>query len=222
MYSKVRKFAVLGAVSAMSLAGVSAAQATTVTVSPSGNTVTAAVASGVSTLLTDGSVTLNCTTSSATATVTTPAPGGLTVSTNALISFGGGGGSCRTAGIPFTVVCDGRASITVSGLTVGGVTPGRITGIRCVVSIPSVPCSATVTGSVNGRFTNGSPSRLTVDAPAFTSGRVTNQALAITGSTCGALLPNNSAGNVWFSGPSLAAVDYILASPNDRLTVNAV
>ena len=51
-------------------------------------------------------------------------------------------------------------SLSTTGLTASGVTPGRLSGVRIVVNIPSIPCSATFQGStstngfINGTHTN--------------------------------------------------------------------
>jgi hypothetical protein len=85
-------------------------------------------------------------------------------------------------------------------------------------------CTATVTGSANGHVVNGTPSTIVVDAPTFVSGKVTNQSLAVSGSGCTAVIPNNTAasGLVYFSGASNSAVTLTGTGTNANLVTTAL
>lgn len=216
MFSKFRKYMVLAVVSVCSLAFVGQAAASTATVSPGGAVTGTSGASQLA--LRTNRRSLNCTTSGATATLasnTGALP--LAVSTNLVPLFGAGfgGGRCTvTGGAGITVDCSASpATLSVTGATVSGVTPGTISGIRCSVRLNgSTTCSVNVTnaagtggGSVTGSYNN--TGSLTVN--------VAGQSLFATGSTC-TTLPNDSSTS--FTDASGNALVYSI-SPVQTVTV---
>jgi hypothetical protein len=204
----------------LSLLGVSFASASSVTNSPGGAT----SGSAGTMLLRVGTLTLLCTGSSVSGVVSTSASGSftagipdmpaVTVSSpldnttgNVAIGFS----SCTWgAGVRFAVRCSGTSNTAVTGATVSGVTPLRITAIRCVITL-TTGCTATLQGDttagsgnlggVDGTYNN--TGRLFVTAP-----NGTNQRLAIVSSTCTATIPN---GTVQLSGsPFPTALAYAI------------
>lgn len=98
-------------------------------------------------------VTLTCASATASGlapngTYTTGAPTAIPVaSLNTL-----GWNQCSISGIPFTVKANATPwHLNATGPTVGGVTPGSITGVNATLS---GACTATVTGTVTGTYTN--------------------------------------------------------------------
>lgn len=158
-----------------------------------------------------GGAILNCVTTKANATIGTgsfantfPA----NISTNVQPLFSGAGGppaDCvGPVGTPFSVSCTNTAKLQILGLPVGGVTQGRLIDIDCAVTFTVQPtCTARVTGSVNGSYTNptaspSAPGRLTIFAA--------NQSLTV-GPGCpanllgqgGATFTSTSAGNLVYT-----------------------
>jgi hypothetical protein len=132
------------------------------------------------------------------------------------------GGPCTVSGTPgFSAVCQPAAlnALNYTGGTTfatagGGVTSGNITGIDCVISAGATQCS-TVTGTVNGEYTNPSPLNSTTASGKLT---VTNagQQLEVTKilGGCGAL-PNGT-GTFGRPGPASTVTDitYVVDGPS--------
>jgi hypothetical protein len=99
---------------------------------------------------------------------------------------------CSIAGgIMCSFTCTGQINVAATNPTAGGITPLRLTGIRCTVSFPTIGCSGTLAGpapndgGANGQYDNGT-NLLTV----FAAG----QSLALVSSTCSStILPTGSA-----------------------------
>lgn len=70
-------------------------------------------------------------------------------------------------GLGFTVAGSGSWDVNATGETVGGATPGTITGASAAVDDPGV-CSFDVNGSVEGTYTNGTTSTLSTSATGST------------------------------------------------------
>jgi hypothetical protein len=151
------------------------ASATTVVVSPGGSVAGTGTTSW-ELIIGSGSTTFVCTGAGFTATLVS-AP---TITTNYQQNFSG----CRlTGGISYTDTCSATARLTVTGLTVSGVTPGVLSGISCVASVNG-SCRANVTGSLPVQFNNAT-SQLTVPT--------TGQTIVVSGSTCTTVIPNGTA-----------------------------
>jgi len=103
------------------------------------------------------------------------------------------------AGLGFTVTCT-SATLQITGNPVSNTTPGEIPNVHCVITFPTIPCTATVTGTVKVSYTNptGSPARgrLTVLDPNVAG----NQALSISASTCPSTILPNGTNNAKFGG----------------------
>ncbi|MFA1550690.1 hypothetical protein [Actinomadura chokoriensis] len=72
--------------------------------------------------------------------------------------------NCKVLNLPATVTPQNLPwSLSTANNTASGVTPGQLSGVRVVVNIPSIPCSATFQGStatngfINGTHTNPNP-----------------------------------------------------------------
>lgn len=183
MRFKVMKLATLVVFGTSMLAITSSAGAT---VTPGGNVTGTATTDS---FLRASSGTVDCVRSAFTATlVNNP----VVISSNLQEQFS----NCTLVGVGgANVVCVNTSTLSVTGATVAGVTPVRIDNLRCTITVTGL-CSATKSGSVIGSFANAT-SVLAISA--------TGQSLTISGSTCGALLPNGSA---TFTGPSGAGLIY--------------
>ncbi|MFA1550689.1 hypothetical protein [Actinomadura chokoriensis] len=80
--------------------------------------------------------------------------------------------NCKVLNLPATVTPQNLPwSLSTTGSTVSGVTPGQLSGVRVVVNIPSIPCSATFQGStatngfINGTHTNPTGGASTLSLP---------------------------------------------------------
>jgi hypothetical protein len=179
----LKRLLVLGVVLG-SLAAVASASAATVTVSP-GGAVTGTSGSAQLTFNT-AARTLNCTQMAFTATLaSTSGSYPLAISNN--LQFFCSGNMTVVCCVSVTFVC-GAARWNITGATVSGVTPGRIVGINCTVTVSTTRCSVRISGSVPVSFDNAT-SQLTIG--------LAGQSLAATGSTDGAsgtcsALPNDT------------------------------
>jgi hypothetical protein len=190
---------VLAAATLLAAGLATAATATTVVVYPGGNESGTFFSSKFA--FTTSAKNLTCVYLDTVATVT----GGFTsISTNYWLAFQN---SCTlTGGAGVTFSCLANARWTVTGLTSGGATPGRISGLSCTSTVTGSSCSVRISGSVDVSFDN-TFSRLTVSPTA--------QTLVASGSTC-APLPNDI--NVRFTDTSgFGAAIYL--SPTMTLTV---
>lgn len=121
---------------------------------------------------------------------------------------------CTVAGIACTMTCDGRANVLATALTRGGLTALRITGIRCTIRL-ATGCTAVFAGpvpndgGVAATYDNAF-STLTIDAP-----NGVNQSLAISASTCPAVIPNGAA---TLSGPANGPIKFTVV-PFTTVTV---
>jgi hypothetical protein len=123
------------------------ASAYTVTGGPNFTATTAAAI-----VLTDNNTgsAVTCTSSTATGAFTTGMDVGPTLGAVSAIGFSNCTGPL---GITFTATANSLPySITATGPTVGGVTPGEVPGVNVRISGPL--CSATVTGAAPGRYNN--------------------------------------------------------------------
>jgi hypothetical protein len=153
------------------------ASATTVVVSPGGSVAGTGTTSWELVITPTGggsAATFNCTGAGFTAALASSP----TLSTNYQQNFSG----CRVAGISYTDSCTATGRLTVTGLTVSGITPATLSGISCVASV-SGSCRANVTGSLTVTF-NNTTSQLTVPT--------TGQSIVISGSTCTSVIPNGT------------------------------
>lgn len=215
MFGKMRAIVATAAIAGVvALAGASEASAVRIgTLStPTGSGSMAFTATAASSKLTSVSgAVLQCAVSQAGANIST---GLLSTSYPTTVGtvqpiFNGGGSppaDCvGPSGFLFGVTCTNTAQLQVTGPPVAGTTPGRLTNISCTINFTGV-CSATVTGTVQGSYTNptaGTPGRLTI----FAAG----QALTA-GSGCPAnLLP---AGAATFSNTSGGDLVYTLDGAN--------
>lgn len=213
------KLPLTAAAAACVLAGVTATESAAVTVTnhvgdPVGTTRTYSATAGTSRLVVNGSVALNCTNTGGTTSVTMgvytfPTTPGTTTPTFS--------GCVGPLGLTFTVVCPpGAASLNLISGPTGGTTEATLSGISCTVSLPLIGCSATVAGSVNGSYTNPTPT----PAPG-TTGRITvytaGQSLTVSGSGCPAVIPNGSAqfGAPAGGGLGLTNINYFTAGPTN-------
>lgn len=219
------------------LSSVGAAQASaTVIVSPGGafTAMTGTVALEI--FPTSGSpVTLTCTSATRRGTLSStssPLPAAIAPPTTVLTPIDSTRGNiqnsfsgCRVVTLTFTVSCDGRANLVVTGSTVSGVTPMRQTGIICTITlvVGGRACTATVAsttsasvpGGVAERYTN-STGTFTVDAPTPSGRPPTNQNLAVWNSGCTSTIPNGPAA-FGSPPPPLGPVNYA-TSPSQTIT----
>lgn len=197
------------------LAGYTASESAAVTVTnhvgdPPGTTRTYSASAGTSRLVVNGSIPLNCTTTGGTTNVTMgvytfPTTPGSTTPTFS--------GCVGPSGFVFTVACaPGTASLNLISGPTGGTTEATLTGISCTITFLALGCSATVSGSVNGSYTNPTPT------PAGVAGRITvytsGQSLTVSGSTCpAAVFPTGPAqfGAPAGSGTGLTNIVYTTA-----------
>lgn len=187
MFSKMRTAATAVAIAgAVALGGAATASAGTAVVTGGGAIHATA---GATRLVVNNAVPLNCASSTVTGTIdngtyTGAAP--LTIPTgNIGIQFDNGATTCvGPAGFFFNVSCTSTAQLAVTGNTVAGVTPGRVENVHCVLSFPAIPCTATVTGTVDGTYNNAGS--LTVNGPHA-------QNLTLSASTCPGIIPNGTA-----------------------------
>lgn len=223
MLKMMKRAVVVAAVAAgLALAGASNASAVNVGVlgTPVGSgSMTIDATAGSSRLVVNGSVALNCTDTRANGSINTGSyvttfP--ITIGTvQPLFSNVGGGDCIGPSGFEFGVTCVNTSSLQATAAPTGGTTASQIVGISCVVSFTPLGCSATVSGSVKGSYTNP-----TAGSPA-TPGRlvvfIAGQALTVSGSTCPpAVLPNGTGqyGAPVGSGTGLANLSYTLTGAN--------
>lgn len=194
MLSKMKVVVSAGlAAGLLALTGASGASASSVVVTGGGSFTANAGASR----LVVGGVPVDCTTTTGVANVATGTTTGtfpITIGT-VIPRFS----TCvGPGGLPFTVACNEAAtlppnpgsltpaSLEVTGVTVAGTTPGRLSGISCVIRF-SATCYANVTGSVLVSYTN--------PAQAPPRGRLTvlaaGQALTVV-STCPGTIPSGA------------------------------
>lgn len=126
-------------------------------------------------------VTLNCTSATASGhavngTYTAGAPTAIPVATLEHLAWN----SCNIAGISFSVAANSTPwHLNATGPTVNGVTPGSITGVNAKLS---GLCTATVTGTVTGHYTN-STHTLTINGGNLTVSGVSGLCLGLINNT---------------------------------------
>ncbi|HEY6760318.1 MAG TPA: hypothetical protein VI318_12545 [Baekduia sp.] len=198
-----RSSGLLAIVAALSLAISASASATTVTVAPGGGV------TGTGTthwFLHDGTAVVDCPNAGFTATLSTRTgalPVAISSDVQQII------GPCTVLAVGGnTIACTRTGTMSVTGLTVSGVTQLRLAFISCTITVTGV-CSARIDASstVPASFNNGT-GQLTILA--------SGQSIRISGSTCGRLLPDGSA---TVSGPSGADFVY---NVSPRTTISAV
>lgn len=176
MRALARSVLVAGGVTAAAVFGVSQASATTFTYAvaagsaASGSSVAitgtaSGTASAPAITFTDTTTNqvLNCVSGTAPATATV----GTGLSGTDLATIDGASTTWSTCtgplGLAFTVTGSGSWDVNATDETVGGVTPGTISGASATVDDPGV-CTFDVTGTVDATYTNGSTSTLAVSA----------------------------------------------------------
>jgi hypothetical protein len=185
------------ATTAIAAIGASSASAYTITGGP--NFTGASANNTVLNDTTTGSA-LTCTSSSAGGTVNTGTGVGPTLGSISSLSFA----SCTgPLNITFTVTANSLPYPLVgTGATVSGVTPGQVTGVNARLSGPL--CSATVTGTAAGSYSN-TTRRLTLSgSPTLTISNV---------SGCFGLLNNGDTA-------SFAATYNVVGSPTNPIAIN--
>jgi hypothetical protein len=165
--------------------GAGTALAATLTVTVSGSTTTGAVsaASGTTTLKdTRNGAILTCTSSSAKGVVKNQKTTGAapvkvgTITSSTFTSCTG------PAGLKFTVKQNGTWNLTITGITASGKTSGGVTNASATLT--GTACTATVTGSAQGTFTNASGTKKPVLAFSPTAPNPNKFALKITSASC--------------------------------------
>jgi hypothetical protein len=222
MHFNMHKLAVMGAVAAMSLASSSTAGASSVTLNASPTSLTATTTTHL--FLHMGSATYDCTTAGATGTAANntgsfgpgipiagpKAPASPADNTTGNLGFSFS--NCGVAGITFTVSCTNSSNLLVTGATSGGVTPIRMTGISCTITLPGCGTATllgntSTLGGVNVSYNNGT-NQLTLSP--------SGENLRITSSSCFWF----NVGVATITGPSSGPLVYTIISP--MLTMNAV
>lgn len=181
MFKKMKSTAAVIGVAAVAALGAAAPASAGTAVITSGGLVSTSAPS--LRIVINGSVAFNCLSGGTTATVSngsfTGTPVAL-VSSNVLASFA----NCLgPLGLAFTVNCTNTAQLGVTGNTAGGITPGVLRNISCVISFPAIGATANLSGSVNRSYNNTGV--LTV----LSSG----QSLTVSGSTAPGIVPNGTA-----------------------------
>jgi hypothetical protein len=151
---------------------------------------------------TGGDVALNCTTAAGTGTLAQSPPAGTNpwfaaATITPLFGAATGSGSCTVGGTPFTVSC--AAADLDTGLAPGaysggstlatadlGVTQGTLSNVSCTLRIGATDCS-TVTGSVEGQYTNPDQSLSTDGKLTVFGGATQNLTAARIGTGCAAI-----------------------------------
>jgi len=190
----------------VALGGAAAASAGTATVT-SGGSVAATMR-----LVFSGTVPLNCTSSTVAATVAS----GSYIGTPALVSGDVQLGINSCAGpmsIPYLFSCTNTAQLGITGDTVGAVTPAVLRNVSCVMSMPAIGCTATLSGSVGASYSNAGT--VTVIAPA-------GQSLAISGSGCPGFIPNGPVvvGSPGAGSTSVTNLTYVLGAVKPQIAAS--
>ncbi|WP_027007538.1 hypothetical protein [Conexibacter woesei] len=161
-------------------AGAASALTVTVTPSPSAITGTGTTPWQLTIQPSGGGPTVfTCVNAGFTATVRSATGAGpLAIATNYQQTFS----SCRVAGISYTDTCSGTAVLSVTGVTVSGVTPLTLSSLSCTATIGGCG-SARITGTIPETY-NNTTRQLTV--------LTTGQALTVSGTTC-SRIPNGAA-----------------------------
>jgi hypothetical protein len=142
MFAKLKKLAVVGAITMGSMASASAADAAVaVSPSPSAFTATATTQAILTIHGTSSTQAWSCTNAAAVGTLASSLT--RTISTNINLRF-----STCTAVASFTVSCANTGVLKTTGATVGGVTPGTLSNIACQITFTSLPgCTFTLAGA---------------------------------------------------------------------------
>lgn len=159
------------------LGGATTASAGTAAVTGGGSV---AATSATMRLVFSGSVPLNCAYTASTATIATGSYVGMPalVSSDFQLSINGCVGPLS---LPFLFSCTNTAQLGITGDTAAGVTPAVLRNVSCVMSMPAIGCTASLSGSIGATYNN---------AGTFTMIAPSGQSLAISGSGCPGWIPN--------------------------------
>lgn len=226
MFSSMKKAAVaVATVGALALAGASGAQANWSSfhvgseanrLNQSGSMAIDATA-GQSRLVVNGSVKLECNITFGTGQINTGLyTNGPTVTIGQIVpQFDDCTGPL---GLAFDVTCTnppggGTTNLSLTNIPTpfAGTASGEITNIYCVVRFVLTGCTAVVTGSVNGSYTNPATPSTPAELTVFSAG----QSLTVSGSGCPTIVPNGTAqyGAPVGSGTGLTNIDYEVTGP---------
>ena len=194
MLRKMKTMAAAAAIAGVvALAGAGNASALNVGTigSPVGSgTMPSSASAGASRVVLNGTVPVNCTTTTTTSIIGTGVYGVPATIGNTQFQFT----TCTgPSGFVFSLVCSNVTSYEFASNPVGGVAIGRYSNINCRLTFAPIGCTATLSGTVPVTYANP-----TTVAPGVATFQAAGQSLAISASTCPTgIVPNGPA--VWGS-----------------------